>query len=56
MIADDRLAALTEKEQARVVLTRKATHLKSKGYSNAAIAQQLGLAESSVRSLLGSET
>lgn len=56
MIADDRQSAQTEKELARVALIRKVKHLKTKGYSNAAIGRQLSLNESSVRSLLSSET
>lgn len=52
MNAAERSSEHSEKVEQREALIKKAKELKNKGHSNAAIGRELGLAESSVRSLL----
>ncbi len=46
---------MDDKLKKRIDNIEKARTLKNKGYSNAAIASEMGLAESSVRTLLKAE-
>lgn len=52
MVWNQRAFDAVKKEGERRTQIRKAQHMATKGYSNVAIAQELGVAESTVRTLL----
>lgn len=56
MIAEERQVTHDEKVKQLETLLRKAQHMATKGYSNVAIARELGISESSVRTLLIKKT